>query len=422
MHNYVQSFCAKFSNKTTATSNFPQSSEGQNSIRAAEFDHQSVSLGTMADHYETLGIAKDATAEVIKKSYRKLAVRWHPDKNPDNQEEASEKFKLIAEAYEVLSDPTKRREYDNRGAYSYEDRDPYQSGVPRRAHAPRFRSHFSEQHAFDIFNAFFAEMNDFHRSAFDDDPFFGRRSNRHSTGRTASGVGDGFGFGGGFGGGMGGLGGLGPFGHSSLMSDFFGGDPFMRGMGGSDVNDRLGRGSGGLNGGFIQSSSFSSSSSGTGRGITRSVSTSTVIGPDGRRTTKKTTTVIHPDGRTESNVEQYVEGGDTSGTSGSGRQQLGNQPHSQTSQDHRQGYPSQQAPQYAPSMRNRGLPEDPYAQLDRPLRAERTSNVGSVGGVRGVGGAVGVGKDGPASSGSARMDRAAHSHQSMPRDFNYQCK
>ena len=53
------------------------------------------------DYYEVLGIAKDATADEIKKAYRKLAIKYHPDKNPGNKE-AEEKFKEIAEAYEVL--------------------------------------------------------------------------------------------------------------------------------------------------------------------------------------------------------------------------------------------------------------------------------------------------------------------------------
>ena len=52
----------------------------------------------------TLGVSKTATDEEIKKAYRKLALKWHPDKNQVKKEEATEKFKLICEAYEVLSD------------------------------------------------------------------------------------------------------------------------------------------------------------------------------------------------------------------------------------------------------------------------------------------------------------------------------
>ncbi len=66
------------------------------------------------DYYEVLGVEKNATAEVIKKAYRKKALQYHPDKNPDNKE-AEEKFKEAAEAYEVLSNPEKRSRYDQFG-------------------------------------------------------------------------------------------------------------------------------------------------------------------------------------------------------------------------------------------------------------------------------------------------------------------
>jgi len=67
------------------------------------------------DYYKVLGVNKNASDSEIKKAYRKLAVRWHPDKNPDNQEEADKKFKEIAEAYNVLSDKEKRKLYDTYG-------------------------------------------------------------------------------------------------------------------------------------------------------------------------------------------------------------------------------------------------------------------------------------------------------------------
>ncbi len=78
------------------------------------------------DYYKTLGVDKKATADEIKKAYRKLAVKYHPDKNPGNKA-AEEKFKQISEAYAVLSDPEKRKQYDNVGfdtfhrSYSQED-------------------------------------------------------------------------------------------------------------------------------------------------------------------------------------------------------------------------------------------------------------------------------------------------------------
>ena len=68
------------------------------------------------DYYKALGVAKDAQAPEIKKSYRKLAQKFHPDKNPGNAE-AEARFKEVSEAYDVLSDDKKRTEYDEaRGA------------------------------------------------------------------------------------------------------------------------------------------------------------------------------------------------------------------------------------------------------------------------------------------------------------------
>lgn len=66
------------------------------------------------DYYEVLGVTKDASAEELKRAYKKLAIKYHPDKNPGDKE-AEEKFKEAAEAYDVLSDPKKRKQYDQFG-------------------------------------------------------------------------------------------------------------------------------------------------------------------------------------------------------------------------------------------------------------------------------------------------------------------
>ena len=68
------------------------------------------------DYYQTLGVNKSATGDEIKKAFRKLAVKYHPDRNPDNKA-AEERFKEISEAYEILSDPEKRQKYDQFGQY-----------------------------------------------------------------------------------------------------------------------------------------------------------------------------------------------------------------------------------------------------------------------------------------------------------------
>ncbi|XP_017484472.1 PREDICTED: dnaJ homolog subfamily C member 21 [Rhagoletis zephyria] len=67
----------------------------------------------MKCYYEELGVSRDANDADIKTAYRKLALRWHPDKNPDSLDEAKERFQLIQQAYEVLSDPQERAWYDN---------------------------------------------------------------------------------------------------------------------------------------------------------------------------------------------------------------------------------------------------------------------------------------------------------------------
>ena len=72
-------------------------------------------MSTKSDYYDILGVSKSATAEEIKKAYRKQALEWHPDRHKDNKEAAEKKFKEVNEAYQVLSDTQKRSAYDQYG-------------------------------------------------------------------------------------------------------------------------------------------------------------------------------------------------------------------------------------------------------------------------------------------------------------------
>ena len=120
------------------------------------------------DYYEVLGVDKSATSDQIKSAYRKLAMKYHPDRNPDNPE-AKEKFTEISEAYEVLSNPEKRQRYDQFG----------HQGVnfgPGGFDFNRDFSHFQDVDLNDILGSIFGSMGGGGFSGFGD--FFGggRRS------------------------------------------------------------------------------------------------------------------------------------------------------------------------------------------------------------------------------------------------------
>lgn len=169
----------------------------------------------MTDYYKLLGVNRDADDEAIKKAYRKLALKWHPDRNPSNKEAAEKQFKSISEAYEVLSDKNKRAVYDQFGEEGLKNGAPapgadgfsgfggsggearfpggnffhYTSGGPRtsRAHAGGFHP----SNANDIFRQFFSASggDPFAGAGFDDDEDgyasygspFGASSNPYAT-------------------------------------------------------------------------------------------------------------------------------------------------------------------------------------------------------------------------------------------------
>ncbi|MBI4600539.1 MAG: molecular chaperone DnaJ [Planctomycetes bacterium] len=103
------------------------------------------------DYYEALGVPRDASAEDIKKAYRQLALKWHPDKNRGDPS-AEERFKEVAEAYEVLSDPEKRQLYDRYGRQGLKARG---YGEPSFTTVEDIFSHFSDIFEGSIFEEIF---------------------------------------------------------------------------------------------------------------------------------------------------------------------------------------------------------------------------------------------------------------------------
>uniref|UniRef100_A0A8C5GEN5 DnaJ heat shock protein family (Hsp40) member B6a n=1 Tax=Gouania willdenowi TaxID=441366 RepID=A0A8C5GEN5_GOUWI len=106
----------------------------------------------MVEYYQVLGVPRGASADDIKKAYRKLALKWHPDKNPENKDDAEKKFKELSEAYEVLSDANKRSIYDR-------------YGIDGLTNSHGGRDHFHEPYTFrnpeDVFRDFFGGRDPF---------------------------------------------------------------------------------------------------------------------------------------------------------------------------------------------------------------------------------------------------------------------
>jgi len=219
-----------------------------------------ISVAAMAasdDYYEVLGCPKTASEDDIRKAYKKAALRWHPDKNPDNKEHAEQMFKQVSEAYQILSDPEKRALYDRGG------KEALSGGMGGGDGGDPFGG---MSDPFAIFEQFFGGRG--FDSMFREMDGFG--GTRMSTG-----------FGGGFG---------------------RGGDPF--------ADDFFG---GGLGGGGFSSFSSSSMSTGGGGGVSTCKSTTTKV-VNGQRITVTETTVRNADGtvtttRDESSGDNGASGG-----------------------------------------------------------------------------------------------------------------
>ncbi|XP_021476345.2 dnaJ homolog subfamily B member 6 isoform X1 [Oncorhynchus mykiss] len=219
----------------------------------------------MTEYYQILGVQRNSSAEDIKKAYRKLALKWHPDKNPDNKEDAERKFKELSEAYEVLSDANKRNLYDQYGKEGLTG-----SGGGGGGHyhnADHFGGGFTFRNPEDVFREFFGGRDPF-ADFFMDDDFFGGGQRQRGVSRSRTG--------GPF---VHGFGGFPPFGAGFPVFDS-GGPPLQHGF------TSLGHMGGGGFATFSSSSFGGSGGGGGGMGNIRSVSTSTKF-VNGRRITTK---------------------------------------------------------------------------------------------------------------------------------------
>jgi len=205
--------------------------------------------GEETDLYEILGVERDADESTIKRAYRKKAIQWHPDKNPEDKEKAEEMFKRVAHAYEVLSDTEKRDNYDRTGS------------------AEGFAGSYRGDHVdpFDLFRSFFGGSSPF----FDQDHFD-------------------------------------PFESMSMFPNRRGSrrDPF--GFGGMGMGMSMGMDMDSMMQGGLSSSSSFSSSSRMGGGMSTSTSTTTRI-VNGQRVTETVKTVTYPNGETETTRSNTVD-------------------------------------------------------------------------------------------------------------------
>lgn len=226
-------------------------------------------MQTKKCYYVVLGIVKPSNEDEIRKAYKKLALKWHPDKNPDNIKEAEEMFKQIAEAYEVLSDKDKKAAYDRWGHEGLTTGGQTPGGHNRPGPFPGFAgSPFTFRRAEDIF------QNLFSTGFFDDDDFFSSHFSPQSKGSRKNTPGSS------------------PFGGLGLFRGFdhFGFDEPRSPFAGGSLFREFSTGSGG---GW-----------GSG-GISKSTSTSTVI-QNGKKVTVTKVTTTSPDGKKTVEIKETV--------------------------------------------------------------------------------------------------------------------
>ena len=253
------------------------------------------------DLYATLGVDPSADADAVRRAYRKLAVRWHPDKNPDDSATAEVMFKKVSAAYEVLSDARKRAAYDGECARRRAGAASAAGGARRRGAASPFGAEFGfgggfapHHDPFEVFREAFGG-----RDPFADDPFFadggfggfGRGESLFGRGDPLAGAARGMGFGVPF------------FDAFETLATLTHGAPFGGGGASREAEtDAHRRGSRGSRGSRTRDDAFA------GGGVSRSVSSQTVV-IDGRRVTRATTTVRHADGRVETFTDEHVDDG-----------------------------------------------------------------------------------------------------------------